>query len=91
MADNSLTGALPCLDLESLAHTLLQQWVPMHSRFQTPIGYMNFFSARPLVLLLLPLVITFLCLHCHSLHSTTTNERTNERTNDQTNERTNER
>jgi hypothetical protein len=39
---------------------------------------------RPSILLLLPLVITFLHPHCHSLYSTTTNERTNERTNKRT-------
>jgi hypothetical protein len=40
------------------AHTLLQQCV--HSRFQTPIGYKIIIFARPIILLLLPLVITFL-------------------------------
>jgi hypothetical protein len=34
--------------------------------------------------LLLPLVITFLPPHCHSLYSTTTNERENERMNERT-------
>ncbi|SAM05211.1 hypothetical protein [Absidia glauca] len=69
------------------AHTLLQQCVFMHSRFQTPIGYKIIFLARPIILLLLPLVITFLPPHCHSLYSTTSNERTNEQTNERTNER----
>ncbi|SAM09537.1 hypothetical protein [Absidia glauca] len=64
------------------AHTLLQQRVPMHSRFQTPIGYKDFFFLPSFYLLLLPLVITFLP-HCHSflLHDDKrTNERANERT-----------
>jgi hypothetical protein len=55
--------------------------------FQTPIGLKKFLVARPLFLLLLPLVITFL-LPSHYFYSTTTNKRTNEqRTNEQ---RTNE-
>jgi hypothetical protein len=33
------------------AHTLLQQCVPMHSRFQTPIGYKIIYFARPIILL----------------------------------------
>ncbi|SAL94984.1 hypothetical protein [Absidia glauca] len=33
------------------AHTLLQQCVPMHSRFSTPIGYKIIFLARPIILL----------------------------------------
>jgi hypothetical protein len=41
------------------AHTLLQQCVPMRSRFETPISYKIIFFARPIILLLLPLVITF--------------------------------
>jgi hypothetical protein len=36
------------------------------------------------ILLLLPLVITFLPPHCHSLYFTTTNERTKERTSERT-------
>ncbi|SAM00849.1 hypothetical protein [Absidia glauca] len=65
------------------AHTLLQQCVPMHSGFQPPIGYKIIFFARPVILLLLPLVITFLPLLTFSLlHDVKrTNERANERTN----------
>jgi hypothetical protein len=64
------------------AHTLLQQCVSMHSRFQTPIGYKILFFARPIILLLLPLVITFLpTLSFSLLHDVKrTNERANERT-----------
>ncbi|SAM04830.1 hypothetical protein [Absidia glauca] len=65
------------------AHTLLQQCVPMHSGFQTPIGYKIIFYARSIILLLLPLVITFLPpLSSSLLHDDKrTNERANERTN----------
>jgi hypothetical protein len=60
-------------DKTAPAHTLLQQCVPMHSRFQTPIGYKIIIFARPIILLLLPLVILFTPRH-------QTNERTSERT-----------
>jgi hypothetical protein len=60
------------------SHTLLQQCVSMHFKFQTPVRHKNFFFARPLILLLLPLVITFLPPRCHFIfYSTTTNERMN--------------
>jgi hypothetical protein len=50
-----------------LLSPLLQQCVPIHSRFQTPITLLRFFFLpRPFFLLLLSLVITFLPL-CHSL------------------------
>jgi hypothetical protein len=52
--------------------------------FKPRLGDKNFFSACPLVLLLLPLVITFFAYHCHSLYSTTTNERASERMNEWT-------
>jgi hypothetical protein len=72
-------------DKTAHAHTLLQQWVPMLSRFQTPIGDKIFFFARPIILLFLPLVITFLPpLSLSLLHDV---KRTNERANEQTNER----
>jgi hypothetical protein len=60
----------------------LAHWVTCtHSMFQTPIRLqVLFFLARPLFLLLIPLVITF-CLHIVILFFTTINERTNERTN----------
>ncbi|SAL98126.1 hypothetical protein [Absidia glauca] len=68
------------------AHTLLQQCVPMHSTFQTPIGYKIIFLPWPIILLLLPLVITFLPpLSFSLLHDV---KRTNERANERTNERT---
>ncbi|SAM03425.1 hypothetical protein [Absidia glauca] len=64
------------------AHTLLQQCVPMHPIFQTPIGYKIIFCARPIILLLRPLVITFLPpLSFSLLHDVKRmNERANERT-----------
>jgi hypothetical protein len=66
------------------AHTLLQQCVPMHSKFKTPIGYKVIFFARPSILLLLPLVITFL----HPIVILFTPRRqTDERTSKRTNER----
>ncbi|SAM08491.1 hypothetical protein [Absidia glauca] len=69
------------------AHTLLQQCVAMHSRFQTPIGNKIIFCPRPMILLLLPLVITFLPpLSFSLLHGF---KRANERANERTNERTN--
>ncbi|SAM08222.1 hypothetical protein [Absidia glauca] len=52
-------------------------------KFKPRLGYKNYFSARRLLLLLLPLVITFFP-HCHSLYSTTTNEQTDEQTNERT-------
>jgi hypothetical protein len=61
---------------------LLQHCVPVHSRFEAPILLQELFSPRPLLLLLLPLVITFFYLHCHSLSPSTTNERTSEKTNE---------
>ncbi|SAM01981.1 hypothetical protein [Absidia glauca] len=68
------------------AHTLLWQCVSMNSRFQTPISYQIIFCARPIILLLLPLVITFLPpLSFSLLHDV---KRTNERANERTNERT---
>jgi hypothetical protein len=66
------------------AHTLLQQCVSMHSRFETPIGYKIIFFARPIILLLLPLVITFLP---PIVILFTPRRRTNERTRKRTNER----
>ncbi|SAL96985.1 hypothetical protein [Absidia glauca] len=66
------------------AHPLVQQCVPMHSRFQPPIGYKKFSLARPSLLLLLPLVIPFLP-HCHLFF--TPRRQTNERTSTRTNER----
>jgi hypothetical protein len=66
------------------AHTLLQQCVPMHIRFQTPIGYKIIFFAWPIILLLLPLAITFFCLHVIIF---TPRRQTNERTSKRTNER----
>jgi hypothetical protein len=65
------------------AHTLLQQCLPVHSGFQTPIGYKITFFSRPIILLLLHLVITFLPpLSFSILHDVKrTNERVNERTN----------
>ncbi|SAL95285.1 hypothetical protein [Absidia glauca] len=64
------------------AHRLLQQCVPMHSRFQTPIGYKIIFAC-PIILPLLPLVITILPpLSFSLLHDVKRmNERANERTN----------
>ncbi|SAM04456.1 hypothetical protein [Absidia glauca] len=68
------------------AHTLLQQRVPMHSRFQTPIGHKIIVLPVLLFYSFFPSSLLF-CLQCHSLYSTTTNERTNERVNERTNDR----
>ncbi|SAM04570.1 hypothetical protein [Absidia glauca] len=65
------------------AHTLLQPCVPMHSRFQTPIGYKILLLLVLLFCSFFPSSLLF-CLHCHSLYSTTSNERTNEQTNERT-------
>ncbi|SAL99189.1 hypothetical protein [Absidia glauca] len=70
------------------AHTLLQQCVPMHSRFQTPIGHKIIFSclsyyfapssSRHYFFASIVILFTPRCQ---------TNERANERTNERTNER----
>jgi hypothetical protein len=63
-------------------HTLLQQCVPIHSRFQAPMGYKIIIFARPIILLLLPLVITFFASTVILFTSRRqTNERTGKRTN----------
>ncbi|SAM06420.1 hypothetical protein [Absidia glauca] len=62
-----------------------------HSRFQTPIGLQELFFCPSIIFAPSSPRHYFLCLHCHSLHSTPTNERTNERTSKRTNEQTNER
>jgi hypothetical protein len=64
--------------------------LPVHPPFETPILLETFFFAKPLILLLLPLVITFLPPNVILFTpQRQTNERTNQRMNERTNERTN--
>jgi hypothetical protein len=77
------------LQIEAQEHdpalTLLKQCAPMLSRFQTPIGDKIVFFARPIILLLLPLVITFSPPLSFSLLRDV--KRTNERATERANER----
>jgi hypothetical protein len=62
------------------AHTLLQQCVPLHIRFQTPTWLQELFCSPALIFAPSSPRHHFFPPHCHFIYFTTTHERTNERT-----------
>jgi hypothetical protein len=66
------------------AHTLLQQCVPVHSKFQTPILLQELFFCSSLIFAPSSPRHHFLTALSFFFPSTTTNERTNEQTNERT-------